>query len=127
VVTGAASIALLPAHTRRTRRRRSSAGRTNAARIGSVSVSSVKFPRRRFMAFLKELRVQTKDYGLQRMDRLLGTQRYLLDEIEKGMEKGQTTFVVLKARQLGMTTICAALDLFWMMEHPGLSGAMAAH
>lgn len=90
-------------------------------------MANAKFPMRRFRQFLKELKVQTKDYGLQRMDRLLGTQEYFLAEIAAGMEKGQTTFVVLKARQLGMTTICAALDLFWMMEYAGLSAALGAH
>lgn len=84
------------------------------------------FPRKRFMAFCRELRVQTKDYGLQPF-RLLGTQKYVLDEIEKGLAKGLTIFYILKARQLGMSTLFIALDLFWAFENKGLSGAFATH
>jgi hypothetical protein len=84
------------------------------------------FPRKRFEEFLKVCRVQTKDFGLQPF-RMLGTQRYILDEIEKGLSEGKTVFVILKARQLGVSTFFLLLDLFWSFNYPGLSGAIATH
>lgn len=88
---------------------------------------SVKpFPKERFLKFVSALRVQTKDYGLVELE-LLGSQLYVLEEIIKGMEGGVTTFVILKARQLGISTFFLALDLFWAFEHPGLLGVFATH
>lgn len=84
------------------------------------------FPRRRFLGFIRHLKIITKEFGIQRF-RLLGTQRYVLDELEKGLAEGITSFTILKARQLGMSTFFLALDLFWAFEHSGLSGAFATH
>jgi hypothetical protein len=91
-------------------------------RDGSVE----KFPRERFLKFLGVLRIQSKDYGLIPFQ-LLGSQIYVLDEICKGIEEGITTFIILKARQLGMSTFLLALDLFWAMEHEGLLGVFCTH
>jgi hypothetical protein len=84
------------------------------------------FPRERFLAWCKGLKIQTKDLGLAPF-KLLGTQFYVLDEICAGLDAGISTFVILKARQLGMSTFFIALDLFWAFEYPGLSGAFATH
>ena len=58
------------------------------------------FPTEMFLKFLANLKVQSKDYGLVPF-KLLGSQRYILKEIEEGLARGITTFVILKARQLG--------------------------
>ena len=84
------------------------------------------FPRAKFIAFLKQLKVQSKDYGLVPF-RLLGSQRYLLDEICKGLEDGITVFYILKNRQAGISTFLLALDLFWAFEHKGLLGVFITH
>jgi hypothetical protein len=84
------------------------------------------FPIERFLGFIKQLKVITKDYGLIPFG-LLGTQQYVLDEITEGLARGVTTFIILKARQLGMSTVFIALDLFWAFEHAGLAGAFATH
>lgn len=84
------------------------------------------FPRERFLRWCKRLKVMTKDFGLQPFQ-MLGTQRYILDEICKGLSEGATTFVILKARQLGSSTFFMALNIFWAMEHKGLAGAFATH
>lgn len=89
---------------------------------GSVS----KFPREKFLAFCKQLRIQSKDSGVVYFD-LLGSQLYVLDEIISGLENGVTTFVILKARQLGISTFFLALDLFEAFEHPGTIGVFATH
>src|SRR5215472_9061445 len=84
------------------------------------------FPRARFLEWCKGLRINTKDFGVVPF-RLLGTQSYILEEIISGLEQGISTFVILKARQLGCSTFFIALDLFWAFEHGGLSGAFATH
>lgn len=84
------------------------------------------FPYERFLTFVGALMVQTKDYGLVNL-KLLGSQLYVLTEIMAGLEDGVTTFVILKARQLGISTLFLALDLFWAFEHQGLLGIFATH
>jgi hypothetical protein len=84
------------------------------------------FPREKFLKFLSKLKVQSKDYGLVPF-RLLGSQLYILDELCKGREAGISTFLILKARQMGATTFFIALDLFWSFEHKGLLGTFVLH
>lgn len=84
------------------------------------------FPLKRFMAFLAMLKIQTKDFGLINF-KMLGTQTYVLDEMCRALDQGVTTFYILKARQLGMSTFFIALDLFWAMEYSGLLGSVITH
>jgi len=58
------------------------------------------------------------------MDNLLGTQTYVMQEITKGLQEDCHFFVILKGRQLGITTISLALDLYWHFMHPGLQGTL---
>ena len=88
--------------------------------------SVAKFPREKFLAFCKQLLIQSKDAGVVHFE-LLGSQWYVLDEIIEGLERGVTTFVILKSRQLGMSTFFLALDLFWAFEYPGRLGVFATH
>lgn len=82
-----------------------------------------------FWAFCADLRVDTKDHGEVTLnkDRLLGSQRYFVEEIARGFAEGQHSFIVLKGRQLGITTICLALDLYWAFKHPGMAGSLVTH
>jgi hypothetical protein len=84
------------------------------------------FPRDRFLKFLAQLKVQSKDYGLVPF-RMLGSQRYVLDEICRGLDEGITTFVILKGRQQGMSTFFLALDMFWAFNFKGLLGVFITH
>ena len=70
--------------------------------------------------------MQSKDYGLVPF-RLLGSQRYLLDEICTALDNGITVIYVLKNRQAGIITFLLALDLFWAFEHKGLLGVFITH
>jgi hypothetical protein len=78
----------------------------------------------KFYAFCRQLRIETKEQGLKRMDHLLGTQTYVMNEIAKGLEDDCHFFVILKGRQLGITTISLALDLYWHFINPGLQGTL---
>ena len=60
------------------------------------------------------------------MGTLLGTQTYVMEEIQKGLQDDIHFFVILKGRQLGITTISLALDLYWQFTHPGWQGTLVA-
>ena len=84
----------------------------------------MKFDLAKFYSFCSELKIETKEQGLRKMDHLLGTQTYVMDEIAKGLAEDVHFFVILKGRQLGITTISLALDLYWHFTHPGLQGTL---
>lgn len=84
----------------------------------------MKFNLKQFYAFCSELKIETKEQGLRKMDNLLGTQTYVMDEIASGLENGIHFFVILKGRQLGITTISLALDLYWHYINAGLNGTL---
>ena len=82
-----------------------------------------------YKQFCSTLRVDTKDKGEMFLswDAKMGTQRYLMEEVARGLAEGIHTFVVLKGRQQGITTECLALDLYWTMKNPGMSGSLVTH
>ena len=84
----------------------------------------MKFDLQNFYRFCQQLKIETKEQGLRRMDNLLGTQTYVMNEIAKGLEDDIHFFVILKSRQLGITTISLALDLYWHFINPGLQGTL---
>jgi len=76
-----------------------------------------------FIKFCENLVIDTKEKGKQPL-KLLGTQKYYIQEIAKGLAEGQHWFVVLKGRQLGLSTISLALDLYWNFLNPGTQGSL---
>jgi len=86
----------------------------------------VKFDLQHFYKFCSELKIETKEEGLKKMGNLLGTQKYVMEEIQKGLAEDIHFFVILKGRQLGITTVSLALDLYWQFTHPGWQGTLVA-
>jgi hypothetical protein len=85
----------------------------------------MNFDRAKFYHFCKHLKIETKEQGLRVLgDQLLGTQTYVMDEVARGLAEDKHFFVVLKGRQLGITTISLALDLYWHFIHPGMQGTL---
>lgn len=84
----------------------------------------MSFDLKKFYRFCAQLQIETKEKGLQRLGSLLGTQTYVMGEIAKGLEDGAHHYVILKGRQLGITTISLALDLYWVFTHPGLGATL---
>ena len=82
------------------------------------------FNQKQFYNFCSQLKIETKEQGLKKMGNLLGTQTYVMDEITKGLQDDVHFFVILKGRQLGITTISLALDLYWHFIHAGLQGTL---
>ena len=86
----------------------------------------MKFDLQHFYKFCAELKIETKEEGLKKMGNLLGTQKYVMEEIQKGLAEDVHFFVILKGRQLGITTVSLALDLYWQFTHPGWQGTLVA-
>lgn len=86
-------------------------------------VKSRVFDPEHFIHFCDNLVIDTKEKGKQKL-KLLGTQKYYIQEIAKGLSEGQHWFVVLKGRQLGLSTVSLALDLYWNFLHPGTQGSL---
>jgi len=83
-----------------------------------------------FQSFIEQLRIQSKE--LQATDErgskldLWGSQRIYLEQISQGMDDGIRDFYCLKSRQLGVTTVSLAIDLFWLATHPRMMGVLVA-
>jgi hypothetical protein len=78
-----------------------------------------------FKDFISNLQIDSKELGVCRLNQVLyGAQEEFLKQVCEGLEKGIHHFVCLKARQLGISTISLAMDLFWLMVHDGLQGAL---
>lgn len=83
------------------------------------------FDRDKFYTFCKNLKIESKERGMVVLgNELLGTQTYVMDEVARGLAEDKHFFVVLKGRQLGITTISLALDLYWHFIHPGMQGTL---
>ena len=84
-----------------------------------------QFNLKQFYKFCQQLKIESKEQGMITLgDTLLGSQTYVMDEVAKGLDDGVHFFIVLKGRQLGITTISLALDLYWHFLHPGMQGTL---
>src|ERR1700752_1797548 len=81
-----------------------------------------------FESFIKDLRINSKEElsldGKGTQLKMWDSQRRFLEEVGHGLDDGIRIFKCLKSRQLGITTISLAIDLFWLALHPGLTGAL---
>jgi hypothetical protein len=76
-----------------------------------------------FLDFLNHLTIESKETGATILGQnLWGSQRRFLSALTAGMDAGVRDFTFLKSRQLGETTVCMAIDLFWLFLHPGIHG-----
>lgn len=83
-----------------------------------------------FSSFVSDLRIASKEItstderGVKL--ELWESQKRFLKEIATGLDAGIRTFICLKSRQLGITTISLAIDVFWLAMHPNLIGALVS-
>lgn len=82
------------------------------------------FPVARFESFCSCLRITPKEFTGPQPLRWLGSQRYFVDEVAEGLSRDVHAFVILKGRQMGISTVCCALDLYWLFKYPGTQGAI---
>lgn len=86
------------------------------------------FDLRGFYKFCNALKIDTKERGEIYLGKaLMGTQTYVIDQIAKGMEDGVRNFVTLKCRQIGISTISLAFDLYWIFKYRAMSGMLVTH
>ena len=76
-----------------------------------------------FLKFCSVITINSKNHGRVPL-RVNGAQRRFLTELHGALEKDIHHAVCLKSRQLGMSTILLALDLFYLFMFPGLQGAL---
>ena len=74
---------------------------------------------------LGAVEIDTKEEGRVHVEPWL-SQRLVIDGITKGMSEGCHEFVVLKARQVAITTVSSVIELFWALVNPGTQGAIIA-
>lgn len=77
-----------------------------------------------FIKFLGLIKVSSKEMTEPGPIVPYEAQLRFIGELCKALEADQHHIVVLKARQLGISTIVWALDIFWLWVHPGLQGAL---
>lgn len=81
------------------------------------------FDAAKFESFCGKLRIDSKELGRIPLT-FLGSQRYAVEQIALGLARGIHTFVILKGRQMGISTVLLALDLYWMFKNKGLAGSV---
>ena len=74
---------------------------------------------------LSSVEIDTKEGGRCHVEPW-PSQRMVLDTITNGINEGVHEFVVLKARQVAITTVCSVVELFWALANPGTQGCIVA-
>jgi len=93
------------------------------ARKSTIKPSGTKQWLPMFGEFISHLTIDSKETGIAKL-KPYDSQRLFLENIAQGLDADVRFFINLKARQLGMSTISLALDLFWLFVHPGMQGAL---
>jgi hypothetical protein len=76
-------------------------------------------------ALLSAVEIDTKEGGRCHVDPWM-SQRLVIDAVARGLEEDVHEFVVLKCRQVAITTVCSVIELFWALANPGVQGAIIA-
>jgi hypothetical protein len=84
------------------------------------------FPLKKFKEYVSHIKILSKDFGRISL-RFVGSQQYILDEVVRGLEDGITTFVILKGRQQGATTLFMVINFFYALNYKGLLGTFILH
>lgn len=81
-----------------------------------------------FSRFCCALQIDSKEQGLIALgDCLLGSQQYVIDRMIESLKAGVHEFVTLKCRQIGISTISLALDMYYTGRYPALPGIIVTH
>ena len=74
---------------------------------------------------LRSVELDTKEEGRTHVEPWL-SQKLVIDAVAKGLQEGVHEFVVLKCRQVAITTVCSVIELFWALANPGVQGGIIA-
>ena len=87
----------------------------------------MRFNKEHFWKFCSHLKIESKEKGLIPLIPN-GCQRAYVDAIADGLNNEDIhDFKFLKGRQLGISTISLALDLYWNFKHRALQGTLVTH
>jgi hypothetical protein len=83
---------------------------------------------RLFREFIADIRIASKEIYTEDPRgaplELWESQRRFVDEVGNGLDNGIHIFNTLKGRQLGITTVSLAIDLFWLAMHDNIIGCL---
>jgi hypothetical protein len=88
------------------------------------SVDMVDGLRDAFYDFASKVKIDSKETGGETPFEPYTAQQIYFDGVFDGLKDDVHWFVILKARQLGVTTGSLILDLFWISYFPGCQGAI---
>ena len=74
---------------------------------------------------LSSVEIDTKEAGRCHIDPWY-SQRLVIDAVAKGLQEDVHEFVILKCRQVAITTCCSIIELFWALANEGVQGAIIA-
>jgi hypothetical protein len=74
---------------------------------------------------LSSVEIDTKEAGRCHIDPWY-SQRIVIDAVAKGLQEDVHEFVILKCRQVAITTCCSIIELFWALANEGVQGAIIA-
>ena len=84
--------------------------------------------KQQFLDWCSGLYIDSKDKGLIKFspDVWYDSQKYVVDTIFDTIEQEPNvrTFIILKGRQEGITTVVNAIDIFWNMKFPNINGVI---
>ncbi|HEX3523960.1 MAG TPA: hypothetical protein VHT52_17970 [Stellaceae bacterium] len=69
--------------------------------------------------------IPTKEFGQTRVQPW-PSQRIVIDTIASGLQEDVHEFVILKSRQMAITTVASVIELLWALANPGTQGAIVA-
>lgn len=78
---------------------------------------------RAFREYIGSLTIDSKETGVGPL-RPYRSQLLYLQQIAKGLDEGCHSFTILKARQLGISTIQMPINTFWASLYPGTKGTI---
>lgn len=74
---------------------------------------------------LGSVKLETKEFGKTQVEPWL-SQRIVIDQVAKGLQEGVHEFVILKSRQMAITTVSSVIELLWALANEGTQGAIIA-
>ena len=87
----------------------------------------MSFDLTRFYRFCDNLTINSKEAGVIRLKKRYGPQRIFMREVAACLDEDIHDITVLKVRQIGLSTISLALDLYWPFTHEGVDGTLITH
>jgi hypothetical protein len=74
---------------------------------------------------LTSVELDTKEQGRTQIEPWQ-SQKMVIDAVAKGLAEDVHEFVILKSRQMAITTTCSVIELFWALANEGTQGAIIA-